>query len=102
MPAGNAERVDVRIVDDIEREQPPRQRRRRVDALADHRQIRLGGGVIVELHLLRDLRSHLIAELPFLIERDAVARRAARPESRTGSENDDQNHCKKRSALQHR
>ena len=69
--AGNAERVDARIVDDLERRtagSPAASRRGcarrcRADTPCALR-------VIDELHLLRDLRSHLIAELPFLIERD--------------------------------
>ena len=75
---GKRERVHVRIVDDFEIERPARERRPRVNALADAANVRVQPRVAIELNLLIDLRSELITELPLLIERDRTTGRSER------------------------
>src|SRR5207237_3139795 len=95
------ERVDGRIIDDFKVEWPARERGDRVDPLADHAHVGDSLRVAHELHLLLDLRGHLLAELPFLIERNVTAQSAdtARAAARRDEKNWD---CKRESLSVHR
>ena len=64
VPARDRESVYRIVIDDIEVERPIREGCLRMQPLADLRDVRVGA----DAHLLRNLRSHLIAELPLLIE----------------------------------
>jgi len=68
VPAGDGESVHARVVDDMERERPVRQRRGGVDPFADACDVSLGGGVVNQLDLALHLRRHLVAELPLFVE----------------------------------
>src|SRR6266545_4446213 len=96
--AGNAEGVHGWIADDFEVERPVRNRSHAVNALADHAHVRERLRVVDQPHLLRDLRSHLISKLPFLIEGTTDAESAGAAAGKENKKRSDKNER----LLQHR